>query len=99
MRAYILLQTKLGTSKEIVDSLRNNHEQNFIQGSAVYGWYDALVELKIPNSTKLNEIVDELKKNHSDIVHIVTAIERTGDYPSFLPYTTLNKVETMLTYK
>ena len=94
-----MLQTKLGTSKEIIDSIRKNHEENFIQGSTVYGWYDALIELKIPYSTKLNEIIDELKKNHSDIVHIGTAIERTGDYPSFLPYTTLNKVETMLTCK
>ena len=85
MRAYVLLQTTLGTSraraKEIVDSLRKNYEQNFIQGSAVYGWYDALIELEIPHSTRLNEIVDELKKNHSDIVHIGTAVERASDYP------------------
>ena len=75
-----MLQTKLGTSKEIIDSFRKNHEQNFIQGSIVYGWYDALVELKIPSSSKLGEIVDELKKNHSDIVHIGIAVERISDY-------------------
>jgi len=78
-----LLRTRLGTSKEIIDSLRKSQEQNFIQGCAVYGWYDALVELKIPYAAKLNEITDELKKNRSDIVHIGTIIERTDDNASF----------------
>ena len=83
------MRTKCGTSKEIIDSLRKSCEESFVRGSAVYGWYDALVELKIPYDTKLNEIIDELKKNRSDIVHIGTAIERTGEHPSLLPYTGL----------
>ena len=86
MKTYLLLRTRCNTSKEIIANLRKNHEQDFIQGSAVYGWYDALIELEIPYSTKLNEIVDELKKNNSDIVHIGIAVERTSDYPSALPH-------------
>jgi len=90
--AYVLLRTRLGTSKEIIDSLRKSHEQNFIQGCAVYGWYDALVKLKIPYVAKLNEIIDELKKNRSDIVHIGTVVERTDGYSSFLHYTSWMKL-------
>ena len=75
-----MLQTKLGASKEIIYSIRKNYEENFIHGTSVFGWYDASIELKIP-STKLSEIIDGLKKNHFNIVHIETAIERASEYP------------------
>ena len=79
MKAYLLLQTRFGTSKEVLDNFKKGYEQNFVQGSTVYGWYDAVVEVKIPSATKLEEIIDELQKNRTDIVHIGTAIERTDD--------------------
>ena len=86
LRAYLLLRTRYGTSKEVLDGLRENHAQSFIQGSSLYGWYDAIIELKISNALELNEIVDELKHNYPDIIHIGTAVEKTEGSPSFLSY-------------
>jgi len=77
--AYVLVRTRCGTSKEVIDDLRKNYGENLIQSSIVYGWYDVLVELEIPNAEKLSEIMDGLKRNHRNIIHIGTAIERTAD--------------------
>ena len=82
IRAYIMLRTRYGTSKQVIETLRKNHERSFIDGAAVYGWYDAVVELEVPHIKELNEIVDELKANCLDITHIGTAIEKTGDAPN-----------------
>ncbi|MCJ7631841.1 hypothetical protein MUP77_05525 [Candidatus Bathyarchaeota archaeon] len=75
MRAYVFFQTRLGTSKYVIENLRKDHEQCFRWGSAVYGWYDAIVELEIPNTAKLTEIMTDLKHSSLDIVQIGTAVE------------------------
>ena len=84
MKAYILVQTRYGGSMEVIDELHNNHSKFFIQGRPVYGWYDAIVELEIPNIDKLSEITEGLKQSQPDIIHIGTVIERTEDCQPFL---------------
>jgi hypothetical protein len=79
MRVYVFFQTRLGTSKDVIENLRKDHEQYFRQGSAVYGWYDAIVELEVPNAAKLTEIMTDLKHSSLDIVHIGTAVERNDN--------------------
>jgi hypothetical protein len=80
LKAYFLLKTRSGTSKEIINTFRNKYEANFIQGSIVYGWYDTLIEVRIPNTLRMNEIRDYLKKNRHDIVYLEAAIEKTAKH-------------------
>lgn len=82
LKAYILLRTKMGTSKEIVDVLKKDYEENFVQDSSLYGWYDALVELIVPSTTKLDEIVDELKRSSPSLIQVGAAVERL-ETPTF----------------
>jgi hypothetical protein len=82
LRAYVFLQTRLGASNDVVENLRKGHEKSFRRGSSVYGWYDAVVEFEIPDMRELSQIVDDLKHNCLDIIHIGTAVERTDDSSS-----------------
>ncbi|MDQ1279222.1 MAG: hypothetical protein QG670_482 [Thermoproteota archaeon] len=79
MKAYILVQTRYGGSTEVIFECHNNHGKFFVQGRPVYGWYDAIVELEIPNTNILREITEELRKNQPDITQIGTIVERTDD--------------------
>ena len=79
MKAYVFLQTKIGTSEDVVESLRRRHDKSFRRGCSVYGWYDAVAEFEIPDARELNQIVEDLKHNCLDIVHIGTAVERTDE--------------------
>jgi len=90
-RAYILLRTQGGISREIIDNLRKNHGEIFVHGTPVYGWYDALVEFEIPYVEKLNEIIEDLVQNHLDIAHIGTIVEKTSGAPAFSLCTTTTK--------
>ena len=83
MKACILVQTRFEESIGIIDVLRNRYSKFFLQGSSVYGWYDAIVELEIPNIDKLSEITEELKQSQPDITHIETIVERTEDFQPF----------------
>lgn len=77
MKAYLLIQTRYGTSKEAIKEISASVKYCFIEGRPTYGWYDAIVELEVPNVSALSEIVCELKHSQSDIAHIGTAIERS----------------------
>ncbi len=87
MKAYIFLRTLGNTKREIIDNLEKKYTQSFIQGGTVYGWYDLVIELKAPNTKEINNIVDELKKNYTDIIHVGLAVERTADNTLFQPHT------------
>ena len=76
MKAYVFVQTKLGESSEVIEDLRKGHEESFRKGSPVYGWYDVMVEFEILDVKELGCIVDDLKHNCLDIVHVGTAVER-----------------------
>jgi hypothetical protein len=39
-----------------------------------------VAELEIPNMRELNKIVEDMKHNCLDIVHIGTAVERTNTF-------------------
>ncbi len=81
MKAYILVQTRYGGLAEVINDLHNGSNCFFIQARPVYGWYDAVVELEIPNTDRLNEIKEELKRSQPDIIRIEAVVERI-DEPS-----------------
>lgn len=84
MKAFILVRTKYGTSIEVINELRKDNGRRFIEGRTVYGWYDTIVELEVPDVDEINKITYYLKQNQLDIDHIDTIIEKPDDLPSTL---------------
>jgi hypothetical protein len=77
LRAYVFMQTKFVSSKDVVEYPRRGHEESFRKGISLHGWYDAVAELEIPNTQELSHIIDDLKRNYLDTTHICTAVEIT----------------------
>jgi hypothetical protein len=77
MKGYLLIRTRYGISREVIDDVHKSEEDCFIQGRSTFGWYDAIVELKIPNANMLSEIAHRLLHNQPDVTHIGTIVERT----------------------
>ena len=79
MKAYVLLRTRCGTSRDIAERIRKLGDESFVRSNVVYGWYDVIVEREVTNATKLTEFVKELRRTYPDISHIGTAIEKTSE--------------------
>lgn len=75
MRAYILITTKPGTSESVVKSIRKVKE--VIQADSVYGRYDAIVTVEVPNLESLSQIVYKIVGKDPNIIHTETAITLT----------------------
>lgn len=73
MKAYILIQTKPGTSEEVVSSIRKRvNEVNSVD--SVYGRFDAIVIVEAPDIERINEIVYKVVGKDPNIVHTETSI-------------------------
>lgn len=79
LKAYLMLRTLNRTSKELVNFIRQHYKQHFLSGGMVYGWYDVIIELDVPNQKKLTTIKKKLLHDHLNVTHIETAVERTSD--------------------
>lgn len=73
MKAYILIQTKPGTSEEVVSGIRKRvKEVNSVD--SVYGRFDAIVIVEAPDIERINEIVYKVVGKDPNIVHTETSI-------------------------
>jgi len=73
MKAYILIETKPGTSEEVAKAIRNR-VKNVLHADSVYGRHDVIVVIEAPNLEKLNEIVYKVVEKDPNIVHTETSI-------------------------
>ena len=73
MKAYILINTKPGTSEEVVINIKKRVE-GLLQIDSVYGRYDAIVVIEAPNIEKINEIVYKVVGKDPNIIHTETSI-------------------------
>ena len=73
MKAYILIETKPGTSEEVIKAIKSR-VRNVLQADSVYGRYDAIVVIEAPNLEKINEIVYKVVEKDPNIVHTETSI-------------------------
>ena len=73
MKAYILINTKPGTSEEVVRNIKKRVE-GLLQIDSVYGRYDAIVVIEAPNIEKINEIVYKVVGKDPNIIHTETSI-------------------------
>ena len=73
MKAYVLIQTKPGTSEEVVKAIKKR-VKDVLHADSVYGRYDVIVVIEAPSLEKLNEIVYKVVEKDPNIVHTETSI-------------------------
>ena len=73
MKAYLLIETRPGTSEDVVKGIRMRFE-NVLQADSVYGRHDVIVVLEAPDLETLNEFVYKVIEKDPNIIHTETAI-------------------------
>ena len=73
MKAYILIQTKPGTSEEVVDGIKKRVKEA-VSVDSVYGRFDAIVVIEAPDIARINEIVYKVVGKDHNITHTETSI-------------------------
>jgi len=73
LKAYILIQTKPGTSEEVVKGIRERVKEATSVDS-VYGRFDAIVVIEAPDIDRINEIVYKVVGKDPNIMHTETSI-------------------------
>ena len=73
MKAYILIETKPGTSEEVVKAIRNRFK-NVLHADSVYGRHDVIVVIEAPDLEKLNDLVYKVIEKDPNIVHTETSV-------------------------
>jgi DNA-binding Lrp family transcriptional regulator len=73
MRAYILIQTKPGTSEEVVKRIRKNVKE-VVQADTIYGRYDAIVMIETANIDNINQLVYKVIEKDPNIIHTETSL-------------------------
>lgn len=73
MKAYILLNTKLGTSLEVVQRIKDRVKE-VINADAIYGRYDAIVVLEAPALENINQIVYKVIEKDPNVTRTETSI-------------------------
>jgi len=73
VRAYILIQTKPGTSEEVVKRIKSKVKE-VTQADSVYGRYDAIVVIEAPNLESINEILYRVIEKDPNIIHTETSL-------------------------
>ncbi len=76
MRAYIFIETKPGTSLEVVKRIRKNVKE-VVQADAIYGRFDAIIIIEAPNLDSINEILYKVIERDPNIVHTETSLTLT----------------------
>jgi len=73
MRAYIFVETKPGTSLEVVERIKKKVKE-VVQADAIYGRYDAIVIIEAPNLESVNEILYKVIEKDPNIIHTETSL-------------------------
>ncbi len=73
MKAYIMIQTKPGTSEIVVDAIKKRVKEA-LNVDSIYGRFDAIVIVEAQDMDKINEIVYKVIGKDPNIVHTETSI-------------------------
>jgi len=70
-----LLQTKPGTSEEVIRALRATRQiEGVAMADSVFGRFDAMIVLEVPNLKSLAEATYQVLEKNPNIIHTETAI-------------------------
>jgi DNA-binding Lrp family transcriptional regulator len=73
MKAYLLIETRPGTSEDVVKAIKMRFE-NVLHADSVYGRHDVIVVLEAPDLESLNDLVYKVIEKDPNIIHTETAI-------------------------
>jgi len=73
MRAYIFVNTKPGTSEEVVKRIKSRVKE-VAQADSIYGRFDAVVIIDAPNLESINEILYKVIEKDPNIIHTETSL-------------------------
>ena len=75
MRAYVLLQTKPGTSEEVIRALKERREvEGVVMADSVFGRFDAVLVMEVPNLKALAEAIYQVVEKNPNVTHTETVI-------------------------
>lgn len=75
MRAYVFLETKPGTSEQVLQTLRNISELKGVkQVDSVYGRFDAIITVEAPDLNQLGDLVYRVIEKVPNVLHTETSI-------------------------
>jgi len=77
MRAYILIETKPGTSLQVAERIKSKVKE-VVQADAIYGRFDAIITIEAPNLESINEILYKVIEKDPNIIHTETSLVLTG---------------------
>ncbi len=73
MKAYVLIETKPGTSEDVVKAIKSR-VKGVLHADSVYGRYDVIVVIEAPRLEELNKIVYKAVEKEPNIIHTETSI-------------------------
>jgi DNA-binding Lrp family transcriptional regulator len=73
MMAYILLNTKPGTSLQVIDRIKVKTKEA-VAAHAIFGRYDAIVVIEAPTLKQINEIVYHIIEQDPTVTRTETSI-------------------------
>lgn len=76
IRAYIFIETKPGTSLEVVKRIRSKVKE-VVHADAIYGRFDAIVIIETPDFEALHNLLYNIIEKDPDIVHTETSLALT----------------------
>jgi len=77
MRAYIFVNTKPGTSEEVVKRIKSRVKE-VVQADSIYGRFDAVVIIEASNLESINEILYKVIEKDPNIIHTETSLVLSG---------------------
>ena len=73
MRAYIFINTKPGTSEEVVKRIKSQVKE-VIQADSIYGRFDAILIIETANLESISKILYKIIEKDPNIIHTETSL-------------------------
>ncbi|MEM2369529.1 MAG: Lrp/AsnC ligand binding domain-containing protein [Candidatus Bathyarchaeia archaeon] len=73
VRAYVFIETKPGTSLEVVKRIKNKVRE-VIQADAIYGRFDAIIIIETSDFETLHDLLYNVIERDPDIIHTETSL-------------------------
>ena len=71
MRAYVMMNTKPGTSEDVVKRIKERVKE-VVQADSIYGRFDAIIIIEAPDLDSIKEILYKLVERDPDVIHTET---------------------------
>ena len=73
MRAYIFINTKPGTSEEVVKRIKSQVKE-VVQADSIYGRFDAMLVIETANLESISKILYKIIEKDPNIIHTETSL-------------------------